>query len=1199
MAENTDKKGILKEFKLSTLSLKNKMTVFVLTGIILLAGLMSYVSMPRESFPEVVIPQIYVGTPYPGNSAADIEKLITRPLEKEIKSISGIDKMTSTSVQGYSTIFIEFDFSITPEEALRKVKDKVDIAKGDPDFPQDLPADPNIFEMNISEMMPIMNINLSGDYSIDALKEYAEYLEDEIETLPEITEVDIRGVNEKEMKINVDLARMEAMKISFNDIANAIRNENVTISGGDLLNNEMRRTVRVLGEFEDAAELEDVTVKQENQDIVYLRDIAEVVFEEAEKTSYAREYTKPVVMVDVKKRAGENLINASEKINEILKYARENVIPSDVTITLTNDQSDVTRNMVSELENSIIFGMLLVIIVLLFFLGIRNALFVGVAIPLSMFMSFFVLSALGVTLNMMVLFSLILALGMLVDNGIVVVENIYRLMDEQGMSAFKAARYGVGEVALPIIASTATTLAAFVPLAVWPGMMGEFMFWLPITLITVLGSSLFVALVINPVLTSAFMKTQENKFDAKLLAIIGISLITLGCIMRVSGEAASTVGMLIMLAGLVLSYVWRKTRWRKMLLLAFGGLLLMIFAGMSNLFFGSLLIVAGIMGFVNYYFLSPATRFFQKRFLPFLERQYNKFVGFALSGSRPGWFFGGTIFFLFLSFLLLAIFPPKVIYFPINQPQYVNIFIEKPIGTDIEETNKTTREIETKILSYIKKYNDTTEADGIQRVRNFLVNSVIAQVGDGTSDPAQGPSMANTPHKARITVNFVEFKYRRGILTSKVMEEIRGLVKGVPGVQVVVDKNNDGPPSGKPINIEITGDDYEDLIATADDVKSFINSKNIGGIEELKLDVEVGKPEMIINVDRKKARRFNVSTYQIGSTLRTALFGQEVSTYKDGEDDYDVVIRLKDEYRYDANRLMDQKITFRDQTNGRIQQVPISAVATAEKSSTYSAVKRKDMNRLITISSNVLDGYNANEVVAEIKEALKEYQLPDANALKFTGEQEDQAKEMAFLGNALMIAVFLIFLIIVSQFNSIGTPFIIVASVVFSLIGVFIGLVTFRMDFVIIMTMIGIISLAGIVVNNAIVLIDYANLTIARRMDELGLDVSKGDKLPLNEVVNCLMEAGKTRLRPVLLTAITTVLGLVPLATGMNIDFTNLFLHWDPKIFFGGDNVIFWGPMSWTVIFGLSFATFLTLVIVPVMVYLQIRLKYAIAGFKG
>jgi len=1144
--EEKEKHGILKEFKLSSISLKNKMTVYVVTFIILLAGISTYISMPREAFPEIVIPQIYVGTPYPGNSAADIEKLITRPLEKEIKSISGIDKMTSTSVQGYSTIFIEFDFSISPEEALRKVKDKVDLAKGDPDFPNDLPADPNVFEMNMSEMMPIVNINLSGDYSVDQLREYAEYLEDKIEALPEITEVDIRGVTEKEMKINVDLAKMEAMEISFNDIANAIRNENITISGGDVLTGSTRRTVRVVGDFTNTSQVEDVTVKQEGFNIVYLRDIAEVVFEEAEVSSYAREYQKPVVMVDVKKRAGENLIQASESITKIIAEAQKNVIPDDVTITRTNDQSNDTKRMVSELENSIIFGMLLVILVLLFFMGIRNALFVGIAIPLSMLLSMFILGAIGVTLNTMVLFSLILALGMLVDNGIVVVENIYRLMDDEGMSPMRAAKYGVGEVAMPIIASTATTLAAFLPLAVWPGMMGEFMFWLPITLMTVLGSSLFVALVINPVLTAALMKVEEKRSNPRKLAIIGMSMITIGCVMRMLD-----VNML-----------------------------------------GSFMIIGGIFGFVNFYLLSPGTKWFQSKLLPYMENAYNSFVSFALKKWNPLIFFGGTFVLLIFSFVMMAVIPPKIIFFPIGQPKYVNIFIEAPIGTDIKETNEITKELEARILEYNKQYEDTTAAPVHGTGRNYLVNSVIANVGEGASDPSQGPSMANTPHKARIAVNFVEFQYRRGIQTSDVMEDIRKIVRGIPGIQVTVDKNNDGPPVGKPITIEITGDDYNNLLVQAEEIKGFINDKNIGGIEELKLDVEMGKPEYIVEVDRKKARRFNVSTYQIGSTLRTALFGQEVSTFKDGEDDYDIVVRLNDDYRYNADLLMDQKITFRDPSNGKISQVPISSVATARKTSTYSSVKRKNMNRMITISSNVLDGYNANEVVAEIKKAVSEYELPEENQLNFAGEQEDQAKESAFLINALMIAVFLIFLIIVAQFNSLSTPIIIVGSVVFSLIGVFLGLVIFRMDFIVIMTMIGIISLAGIVVNNAIVLIDYTNLVIARRVQELNLDTKNGERLSVPEVIRCVAEGGKTRLRPVLLTAITTIFGLLPLATGMNIDFTSLLRDWNPDIYFGGENVMFWGPMSWTVIFGLTFATFLTLVIVPVMYYLLIRFKY-------
>ncbi|MDC1221887.1 efflux RND transporter permease subunit [Salibacteraceae bacterium] len=1142
-------KSKMRQFGLSTASINNRMTVMVVLVILVIAGIQAYVGMPREAFPEVVIPQIYVGTPYPGNSPVDIEKLLTRPLEKEIGSISGIDKMTSTSVEGYSTIFIEFDFSVTPDEALRKVKDKVDIAMGDQDFPQDLPADPNVFEMNISELTPVMNINLSGDFSIDQLNEYAEHLEDKIEKLSEITEVDIRGVQDKEMKVNVDLFRLQANELSFNDIAGAIANENMTISAGNMLEGSMRRTVRIEGEFKSAADLGKVIIKQEKGNIVYLSDVADVVFEEEEAESYARQTTKPVVMVDVKKRAGENLINAADKIVEIIDEARAEMFPDNLEITITGDQSKQTRTQVNELENSIIFGMLLVITVLLFFLGLRNALFVGVAIPLSMFISFFILSAAGVTLNMMVLFALVLALGMLVDNGIVVVENIYRLMDD-GMNAIDAAKYGVGEVAWPIIASTATTLAAFSPLIVWPGLMGEFMFFLPMTLIIVLGSSLFVALVINPVLTAMFMKVEETPMRAK---------------------KAITLGSILMIIGIIIS--------------------------LQATALGNLIALGGFLVITTKFILTPSTKYFQTSLIPSMERGYEKFLRHVFNKRTPIAYFVGTLLLLVFSFVLLGMFSPKVLFFPVNMPNYVNVFIEAPIGTDIVDVNKTTKELEAKVLDYVSQYEvEEEESEGVVNKYNYLVESVIAQVGAGTSDPNEGPSMAATPNKARITVSFVQFQHRRGVSTNEVMDDIRELVAGTPGVQITVDKDPAGPPQAKPINIEVSGDNYDELLAEAKRVKAFIDDQDIVGVEELKLDVSIGKPEMPVMVDRAKARRYNVSTGQIGSTLRNSLFGMEVSRFKSGEDEYPIMVRLEDKYRYNEDAMMNQLITFRDQTNGQIQQVPISAVASAKRSTTFNAVKRKDQKRLITVSSNVLESSNPNEVVAELQAALEEYEKPEKVDIKFTGQMEDQEKEMSFLSTALLIAVFLIFLILVAQFNSVLTPFIIVGSVVLSLIGVFLGLVVFQMDFIVIMTMIGIISLAGIVVNNAIVLIDYTKLIMDRKREELGL--SETAKLPIPVLIDCMVEGGKTRLRPVLLTAITTVLGLVPLAVGLNIDFISLLTEYDPKIYVGGDNVVFWGPMSWTVIFGLTFATFLTLVIVPVMYYLKTRFAYRLAGDK-
>ena len=1138
---------VIKEFKLSTWSIHNKMTVFVLIGMIFLAGIFSYQSMPREAFPEIVVPQIYIGTAYPGNSALDIEKLITRPLEKEINAISGVDEIVSTSIEGFSSIQVEFDFSITPTEALRKVKDKVDAAKSDKDFPTDLPAEPSVQELNFAELIPIMNINLSGDFSMDQLKEYGEYLEDEIEKVPEITKVDIRGIQEKEMVISVDLYKMEISKISFNDIAAAIQNENMTISGGDLLENGIRRNVRIIGEFKSSKEIEDIVVKQEDGNIVYLRDIAEVSFKEQEKESFAREFSQPVVMLDVTKRGGENLINASTQIDKIISEAKINYFPSNLYISKTNDQTNDTKTMVADLENSIILGVILVVVVLLFFLGIRNALFVGIAIPLSMFISFIILGAIGVTLNTMVLFSLVIALGMLVDNGIVVVENVYRLLDE-GYSRIDAAKFGVGEVAMPIIASTATTLAAFLPIAFWPGMMGEFMRYLPITLIIVLSSSLFVALIINPMLTSVYMKIKEDEVNFRKVVIYSSVIFAVGVLFIIGGLSTGIKGFNAV---------------------------------------GLLLVLAGILRIVNTKLLTPGTAWFQNKFLPLLEKNYENSLQFVLKGKRPRRFFLGTFGLLIFSFMLFGVFPPKVLFFPETPPKQVYVYLEYPIGTDITETNKLSIEIENKIQDHLKKFEQNGD--------NFLITSVIGQVGEGTSDPNQGQQGGTTPNKARITVDFVKFIERDGIETNDVLIEIRELLQDFPGVNITVDRPADGPPAGAPINIEVAGDNYELLLETAENIKQFINKSNILGIEDLKLDVEQGKPELPIIIDRQKARRLNVSTGQIGDALRTSLFGKEVSTFKDGEDDYPINIRLMDKYRYNKDLLVNQKITFRDQSSGKIVQVPISSVANTETSSTFSAVKRKDLNRVITLFSNVLENYNATEVNDQIRKSLENFDLPKDISISFTGEQESQAEEMAFLSKALLIAVFLIFLILVGQFNSTSTPIIISLSVMLSLIGVLLGLIIFRMDFIIMMTMIGIISLAGIVVNNAIVLIDYTNLIMQRKRVEQGLEPTV---LTKDLIYESIVEGGKTRLRPVLLTAITTVLGLLPLAIGININFMTLFTEFDPQFYIGGENVVFWGPMSWTIIFGLTFATFLTLIIVPVMYSLMNNLKVTLRKRK-
>ncbi|MCF6184258.1 MAG: efflux RND transporter permease subunit [Bacteroidales bacterium] len=1127
---------------ISNWAINNKATVLVITAIIFLAGINSYNSMPNEAFPEVVMPEIFVTTIYPGNSALDMEKLVTRPIEKEINKISGVDKIISTSKDGFSSIQVKFTTDFTPDEALQKVKDKVDVVKSDKDFPKDLPADPDVQALNLSEKMPIMNVNLSGDFSLEQLKEYAEYLEDEIEKLPEISGVDIKGIQDKEVEIAVDLNKLEGLQLNFNDIAQAVRNENMTLSGGNIKQNDMLLNLRVVGEFKNPKEIEDIIIKNQHQNVVYLRDVAKVSFKEKEKESYAREFLKPVVMLNVKKRAGENLINASHKIDAIIAKAKKTVFPEKLVISKTNDMTDKTVSQVEDLENNIIFGVILVVLVLMFFLGLRNALFVGIAIPLSMLLSFILLNAMGVTLNMMVLFALVLALGMLVDNGIVVVENIYRYIDE-GYSNYDAAKYGVGEVAWPIIASTATTLAAFIPLGFWPGIMGQFMKYFPITLIIVLSSSLFVALVINPVFTAMYMRLEEKEVPFKKVIIRSAIALFAGAVFLFIGLSSHSKGVIAS---------------------------------------GNLLILYAIFNILYKVLIAPTIKWFQNKFLPNLEKKYDHILRFSLRNWNAYITLVLTFLLLIFSFFLLKIFPPNVLFFPQNEPAQIFVYTEYPIGTDIEKTNKLTITLEKQVINYLKKY----EKNG----KNFLVKSVIGQVGEGTGDPQKG-DMGNTPNKSRITIDFVDYVNRQGVSTSKILNDLRDLLAGNPGVNITVDKNKNGPPAGPPVNIEISGEDFNTLINLSDSIVYLLNTSGIEGIEGLKTDLDAGKPELLININREKARRFGLSTGQIAGTIRTALFGKEVTDFKVGEDKYPIQIQLSKKYRNDISVLMNQIITFRNK-RGKFVHIPISAVADYSYSTSYGSIKRIDTKRVITISSNVLEGFNSNSVNKQIRAVLKSYNLPEGYEINLTGEQQDQKEAMDFLVRALLIAISLILIIMVTQFNSVIKPFIILTSVLFSTIGVFGGIATFKMDFVVIMTGIGIISLAGVVVNNAIVLIDYIDYLKKLKKEELGLKDYMN--LPYSEIIEILKRAGQTRLRPVLLTAITTILGLLPMATGFNIDFTNLLTHFAPNIYFGGDNAIFWGPMAWTVIFGLTFATFLTLIMVPVMYLIGNKVKLRI-----
>ncbi len=1128
---------IIRDFWLTTLALKNKNTVFLLTVVLLAFGLYSYRSMPKELFPEVVFPYILVQTVYPGNPPVDIENLITRPIEKEVENIKGIKKVTSTSSQDASLVFIEFNFDVKLDKALTDVKDAVDRAKSE--LPNDLLSDPSVADIDFSEF-PVININLFGDYSINELKSYAEYLEEAFEGIEEVSKVDIKGIDDREIQINVDPQKLEAMELSFTDVENAVSMENMSISGGEVLMGDIRMSLRTIGEFTDVREIGNIIIKNENGKIVYLKDVAEIKDGFAEPSSFARLNSQPVVSLQVIKKSGANLLSATDQVFAILDRARDiNAIPENLNISITNDQSQMIRMQLNNLENSMIMGMLLVILVLFYFLGTRNALFVGLAIPTSMFLSFVVMSLTGTRISMIVLFSLILALGMLVDNAIVVVENIYRFVDK-GYPVSKAARRAVGEIAGPIISSTATTLAAFLPLAFWQSIVGEFMKALPITLIIVLTSSLFVALVIIPVFASVFVRKEDME---------------------------------------------RRPNKRRILrILAVLAVLAILFYFLNWLVPANILSIVIIITLLNIYFFGPLGRWFQVKGLSYLENIYTRTLRFALHGKNPFYFIGGTVLLLFFTIGLMFARTPKVLFFPDNDPKYINILATLPVGSDIRATNTFMLQFEKDIQTVLAPYDS-------------IVESVLTIVGEGAvgeNDFATGA----TPHRGLATVTFVDFEYRGGINTSDIEEELAAALLGrYPGVAVSLEKNSMGPPAGKPINIEISGEDYNKLIELTDEMEAFINSAGIPGIEGLKMDLDVGKPELIVEIDREQARRYGLSTAMIASTLRTALYGKEISDFKVGEEEYPIQLRLKEESKYDLPTLLNLKMTFRDNTTGKIRQVPVSAVARISYSTTYDAVKRKNMDRVITLYSNVLEGYNANEINGQLKTLLKGFSLPEGYKYEFTGEQEEQAQSMGFLMRAMLIALSIILLILVSQFNSIVKPLIILASVLFSTIGVFGGLATFRMDFVVIMTGIGTVSLAGIVVNNAIVLIDFIDLLKRRKRKELGME--ENAILQESDSTDCIVEGGRTRLRPVLLTAITTILGLITLAVGMNIHFEGLLASFDPQIYFGGDMVVFWGPMAWTVIFGLTFSTFLTLVVVPAMYHVVYLGKVRLTALRS
>jgi multidrug efflux pump len=1119
-------KDLEKEFKPTSWAIDNKVAVYVMVVFVCLAGIMTYNRLPKENFPEVVLPQIYVATVFPGASPTDVENLVSKQIEKQVKSIAGVKKITSNSVQDFSNVIIEFETDVSVKEAKREVQEAVDKAKTDlPPVPTSLPNEPQVIDIDLSAQ-PIMFVNLSGDYDLATLKKYAEQMQDRIEALTEIRRVDIVGALDREIQINLDMYKASLAGVSMDDITNAIAYENRIVSGGQLSVDGMKRSVSVNGEYANAEQIGNTIIGSIKGGKLYLKDIAEVKDSHKEQESYARLDKKNVITLNVVKRGGENLIAASDQINLIIKEFQENILPKGAKITITGDQSDNTRTTLHDLINTIIIGFVLVTIILMFFMGATNAIFVGLSVPLSSFIAFLFFPMLGFTLNLMTLFSFLLALGIVVDDAIVVIENTHRVFDNGKVPIRKAAKIAAGEVFLPVFSGTMVVLAPFVPLAFWPGTIGEFMVYLPITLIVALLASLVVAYIINPVFAADFMTVHDHDHSrvkfTRGFKITGVIFIALALVWYVTG-----------------SY------------------------GLGNF----TIFLFGVYSLYKF-FLEELISKFQTSGWPRVQDGYKNMIAWCLEGKRPTMVVVGVIVLFFFSIWFTGVRKPPVVFFPQGEPNFVFTYITMPIGTDQRVTDSITQVVEDKVMNVVGKDNK-------------IVESIISNVAIGASeDPT---SLNAQPHLGKVTVAFVNFAERDGKSTKVYLTKIREAIKGIPGATISVNQEQGGPPTGKAINIEIAADDFDVLVAAADKTKRYLDALQVPGVEDLKSDFQSDKPEIAIMIDREKANREGISTGQIGMALRTAIYGAEVSKFRDDNDDYPIQLRIKADQRNDINTLMNLPITFRDMTmGGAVRQVPMSAIASVGYTNSYAGVRRIDQKRVITLSSNVLADFNANNVVAEIQEHLTSFQAPDGVEIKMTGEQEQQKETTDFLGVAAMSAFGLILLILVLQFNSTSKPFIILMEILFSIIGVLIGFSLFKMEISIVMSGIGIMALAGIVVRNGILLVEFTDLLLSQGV----------------ELKAAIIEAARTRMTPVLLTAMAATLGLVPLAVGFNIDFVTLFTEFNPHIFFGGDNVAFWGPLSWTMIFGLIFGTFLTLFLVPVMYLMVARLKARIFKTK-
>jgi multidrug efflux pump len=1111
----------MKEFKPTSWAIDNRTSIFIITVFITLAGIMSYNALPKEQFPDVVVPTIFVSTVYPGASPSDMEQLVTKPIEKQLKGINGVKKVSSYSIQDFSNVIVEFNTSLDVVQCKQKVKDAVDRAKRD--LPNDLPSDPSVADFDISEI-PIMSVNISGDFSLDKLKDYADRLKDKIEEMREITRVDMVGALEKEIQVDVDKYKMAAASLTFRDIENALAFENMTISAGNIDIGGMTRSVSIRGDFKDVEQIKNIIVGSQSGAMVYLKDIASVKMGHKDQESFGRLNGKNVIALNVIKRAGENLINASERINETVKELKTNEFPQNLDVVITGDQARATRTTLHDLINTIIIGFILVTLILMFFMGATDAVFVALSVPLSMFIAFMVLPAFGFTLNFIVLFAFLLGLGIVVDDAIVVIENTHRIYhDEKDLTIVQAAKKAAGEVFLPVLSGTATTLAPFVPLVFWGGIFGKFMHYLPVTIIITLTASLLVAYIINPVFAVWFMGDPKRE---------GIEV-----------DPA-------------------KKRRRTFLGYGLYALATLGFYASGNLMMGNIAVTCAIFVVLYKFVLEGAVRWFQKHGWPAIQNAYAGFLGFAL--NRPWMMMGAVTLLLIGSCGLTASRQANIVLFPKADPNFIYVYLNLPVGTDVNVTDSLTSVMERKVVEVLGENNP-------------IVESVISNVALNASEDQFDRSA--TSNKGKVGVAFVEYGQRNGVSTKAYMDKIREATKGViPGAEITVDQEQGGPPTPKPVSVEITGDDFGKLIKASTYVKRYLDSLAVPGVEELRSDLIVSKPEINIKIDRDRANREGISTATIGMEFRTAILGKEATKFKDGEDEVPVNIRLQRDQRENINAVENLNITFRDMNMGGVlRSVPMAALAEVKYTNTYGGIRRKDQNRMVTIASNITAEYQPKQtqVINSIKAALAALPPQDGVNVAFAGEDAEFVDAFNFLGRSLIISLFIILLILITQFNSIGKTLIILTEVVFSIIGVLLGMAIFNMDFSVIMMGVGIVALAGIVVRNGILLVEFTDILRHRGM----------------ETRTAIIEAGRIRMTPVLLTATAAILGLIPLAVGFNIDFESLFTHGDPKIYIGGDSVAFWGPLSWTIIFGLGFATFITLIILPVMYLLGWRVK--------